>query len=117
MLRCSREQQYELMGKWVSSPNPTSATLAAISPWIHVDLPSVRSLMKNPRLLEVDFEAGSPALLRAMLDFFYRLSSFNYVVQASMNQLIDDGSRLSNDLTRTDAGLRAAAWMPTGSVG
>jgi ankyrin repeat protein len=98
----TREQQYELMGKWVSSPNPTSATLAAISPLIPVDLPSVRSLMKNPRLLEVPFEAGSPELLRAMLDFFDRRSSFNYMVQASVSQLIDDGGKLTDaDMGRT----------------
>ncbi len=98
----TREQQYELMGKWVSSANPTSATLAAISPLIPVDLPSVRSLMKNPRLLEVPFDAGSPELLRAMLDFFDRRVSFNSMIQASVSQLIDDGGKLIDaDMGRT----------------
>lgn len=81
-------QQYKLMKQWLSTP--MSDTLAAISPLIAPKNPSVHELMLKPALLEAPFEADSPALLHAMLEFFDRRDSFNYVIQSFVSKLIGD---------------------------
>ncbi len=93
-------QQHKLMKQWLSTP--MSETLAAISPLISLKNPSVHELMLKPALLQAPFDADSPELLHAMLEFFDRRDSFSYVIQSFISHLIDDvGDVIEADMART----------------
>lgn len=91
---------YKLMRQWLRSPK--SETLTLISPLIPLERPSVNALMQGPRFLRAPFDAGSPELLQAMLEFFDQRDSFSYVIQSFISKLIDDqGATCHADLGRT----------------
>lgn len=92
--------QYKVMRNWLHSPK--SETLTLISPLIPRERPSVNALMQTPRFLRAPFDAGSPELLQAMLEFFDQRDSFSYVIQSFISKLIDDqGATFNADMGRT----------------
>lgn len=92
--------QYKVMRNWLHSPK--SETLILISPLIPREKPSVNALMQTPRFLRAPFDAGSPELLQAMLEFFDQRDSFSYVIQSFISKLIDEqGEAFNADMGST----------------
>ncbi|MBU3709848.1 MAG: hypothetical protein FGM20_12195 [Burkholderiaceae bacterium] len=83
----NRQQQYKLLSHWANNPQPK--LLAAISRLITATVPSVRSMIEGPGILTIPLAKKSPGLLAAVLEFFDRRDTFNYVLQRYISIFLD----------------------------
>ncbi len=83
----NRQQQYKLLSHWAKNPRPK--LLAAMSRLITATVPSVRSIIEGPGILTVPIAKKSPGLLVAVLEFFDRRDTFNYVLQRYISIFLD----------------------------
>ncbi len=83
----NRQQQYKLLSHWAKNPQPK--LLAAISRLITATVPSVRSMIEGRGILTVPLAQKSPGLLVAVLEFFDRRDTFNYVLQRYISIFLD----------------------------
>ncbi|MEY3980520.1 MAG: hypothetical protein RLZZ375_1949 [Pseudomonadota bacterium] len=83
----NRQQQYKLLSHWAKNPQPK--LLAAISRLITATVPSVRSMIEGPGILTIPLAKKSPGLLAAVLEFFDRRDTFNYVLQRYISIFLD----------------------------
>jgi ankyrin repeat protein len=85
----TRLQQYQLLHRWKKNPQPE--LLAAISPLIAAPEPSVRSMIGHLQVfLTVPLTKDSPQLFVAVLEFFDRRVSLNYVLQSYISIFLDN---------------------------
>jgi hypothetical protein len=85
----TRLQQYQLLHRWKKNPQPE--LLAAISPLMAAPEPSVRSMIGHLQVfLTVPLTKDSPQLFGAVLEFFDRRVSLNYVLQSYISIFLDN---------------------------
>ena len=83
----NRQEQYRLLSGWTQ--NRQAKMLAAISPLIARTVPSVQSMIEDHSFLTVPLTEQSPGLLIAILEFFDRRDTFNYVLQRYISIFLD----------------------------
>jgi ankyrin repeat protein len=83
----NQQEQYKLLSEWTQ--NPQAEMLAEISPLIAVTVPSARSMIEGRGILTIPLAQKSPGLLAAVLEFFDRRDTFNYVLQRYISIFLD----------------------------